>query len=203
MAASWASSLQQSMAIIAAARTTGYNQLDQLIRDHYGILLGELHQGAIVPQGEVADTLIALQSSPFSVQQRRDMIVAITQRHAQQQQLVARQGMGMSGQDGTNVHHYFTQNEWNLLTNTDTAYHRKLYLVAHKYEKLGLANPNECTMVHGVALVLLATVHAGSAEPQILNHDDAYQMLLDFKSALRATRGRARQHEEEDAGGRD
>ena len=201
MAASWASSLQQSMAIIAAARTTGYNQLDQLIRDHYGILLGELHQGAIVPHGEVADTLIALQSSPFSVQQRRDMIVAITQRQ-QQQQLDAPSGHGRA-QDGTNVHHYFTQNEWNLLTNTDTAYHRKLYLVAHKYEKLGLTNPNECTMVHGVALVLLATVHAGSAEPQILNHDDAYQMLLDFKSALRATRGRARQHEEEDAGGRD
>ena len=199
MAASWASSLQQSMAIIAAARTTGYNQLDQLIRDHYGILLGELHQGAIVPHGEVADTLIALQSSPFSVQQRRDMIVAITQRQQQQQQLDA----PARCQDGTNVHHYFTQNEWNLLTNTDTAYHRKLYLVAHKYEKLGLANPNECTMVHGVALVLLAAVHAGSAEPQILNHDDAYQMLLDFKSALRATRGRARQHEEEGAGGRD
>ena len=202
MAASWASSLQQSMAIIAAARTTGYNQLDQLIRDHYGILLGELHQGAIVPHGEVADTLIALQSSPFSVQQRRDMIVAITQRQQQQQQLDAPSGHGRA-QDGTNVHHYFTQNEWNLLTNTDTAYHRKLYLVAHKYEKLGLANPNECTMVHGVALVLVSAVHAGSAEPQILNHDDAYQMLLDFKSALRATRGRARQHEEEDAGGRD
>ena len=201
MAASWASSLQQSMAIIAAARTTGYNQLDQLIRDHYGILLGELHQGAIVPHGEVADTLIALQSSPFSVQQRRDMIVAITQR--QQQQLVAqRQGTG-TGQDGTNVHQYFTQNEWNLLTNTDTAYHRKLYLVAHKYEKLVLANPNESTMVHGVALVLLATTHSGSAEPQILNHTDAYQMLLDFKSALKTSRGRARQNEEEDAGGRD
>ena len=187
MAASWASSLQQSMAIIAAARTTGYNQLDQLIRDHYGILLGELHQGAIVPHGEVADTLIALQSSPFSVQQRRDMIVAITQRQPDPPAGHAR------AQDGTNVHHYFTQNEWNLLTNTDTAYHRKLYLVAHKYEKLGLANPNECTMVHGVALVLLAAVHAGSAEPQILNHDDAYQMLLDFKSALKSSRGRARQ----------